>query len=250
MQVDVLFDPFGGRWDDMHAAALAAEQAGFDGVWTYDHLSGAVHDAPDVVEGWTILSAIAATVPRINIGPLVLNVNNRHPGVLAVMAATLQEVSGGRLLLGLGAGGGPDSPYSLEQRALGRPTPSDPVRRQAVEDAIATLHHAWSGTVNGVGGFLKPTPPPPIILGVFGSKMAELAGRVGDGINVPANPAGQRLIDVAIDAFGDRPGEFLVVATGLPQQAARLEHVNRVVGFIGPPYVEGVERLADSARLR
>ena len=106
MQVDVLFDPFGGRWDDLHAAAVEAEAAGFDGVWVYDHLAGSVHRAPHVLECWTVLTAIAATVPRLRVGSLVLNVANRRPGTLAVAAATLQEVSGGRLLLGLGAGGG------------------------------------------------------------------------------------------------------------------------------------------------
>src|SRR5881392_1540651 len=127
MHVDLLFDPFGARWDDVRAGAVVAEQAGFDGVWLYDHLAGSVHDEPDVLECWTVLSAIAAVVPRIAIGSLVLNVANRSPGTLAVMAATLQEVSGGRLLLGIGAGGGRDLPYAHEQYALGRDVPGDRV---------------------------------------------------------------------------------------------------------------------------
>ena len=65
MRIDVLFDPFGGRWDDLAEATAAAEQAGFDGVWLYDHLAGSVHRAPDVLEAWTTLTAIAATVPRL-----------------------------------------------------------------------------------------------------------------------------------------------------------------------------------------
>src|SRR5262245_26283598 len=106
MRADLLFDPFGGRWEDLRDAALAAEAAGFDGVWLYDHLAGSVHRAPHVLECWTVLSAVAAAVPRLTVGSLVLNVANRDAGTLAVMAATLQEVSGGRLLLGVGAGGG------------------------------------------------------------------------------------------------------------------------------------------------
>ena len=93
--VDLLFDPFGGRWEDLRDAALAAEAAGFDGVWLYDHLAGSVHGAPHVLECWTVLSALAAAVPRLTVGSLVLNVANRDAGTLAVMAATLQEVSGG-----------------------------------------------------------------------------------------------------------------------------------------------------------
>ena len=185
MQIDLLFDPFGATWSDVREGAIAAEGEGFDGVWLYDHLAGSVHGESRVLECWTTLTAIAATVPRIAVGPMVLNVANRHPGTLGVMAATLQEVSGGRLLLGLGAGGGRDTPYAAEQRAFGRPVPGDVARRAAVETAVATLRSVWSGTVNGVGGFLRPDPPPPIILGGFGPKMAELAGRVADGVNLP-----------------------------------------------------------------
>src|ERR1039458_7503346 len=96
MRVDVLLDPFGASWDDMRTAGVAAEQEGFDGVWTWDHLAGSVHRAPKVLECWTTLTALAATVPRITIGPLVLNVANRDTGTLAVMAATPQEASGRR----------------------------------------------------------------------------------------------------------------------------------------------------------
>lgn len=186
MLVDLLFDPFGGRWEDLRDAAAHAEVAGFDGVWLYDHLAGSVHGAAHVLECWTVLSALAAAVPRLTLGSMVLNVANRDPGTLAVMAATLQEVSGGRLLLGIGAGGGIATPYAAEQRALGRDVPADAARRAAVETTIATLRQVWSGAVGGASGFLRPGPPPPIIVGGFGPKMAELAGRLGDGINTPA----------------------------------------------------------------
>src|SRR5204863_908356 len=135
------------RWADVQAGALAAEEAGFDGVWTYDHLAGSVHRESHVLECWTTLTAIAAVTPRIAVGPLVLNVANRDAGTLAVMAATLQEISGGRLLLGIGAGGGRFTPYAAEQDALGRDVGSDPARRRAVADAVATLRAVWSGRV-------------------------------------------------------------------------------------------------------
>src|SRR5689334_6332264 len=112
MLIDVLIDTFEGHWNEVREGAIAAEQAGLAGVWLNDHLAGSVEGASRVLECWTTLTALAATVPRITVGSLVLNVANRDAGTLAVMAATLQEVSTGRLLLGLGAGAHRDSPYA------------------------------------------------------------------------------------------------------------------------------------------
>lgn len=251
--VDVLFDPFGGRWDDLRLAALAAERAGFDGLWLYDHLAGSVHRAPHVLECWTTMTALAAVVPRLAVGPLVLNVANRHPGTLAVMAATLQHVSGGRLVLGLGAGGGRQTPYYAEQRALGRTVAEDPERRRAVAEAVATMRQVWSGTSGGVSGFLRPDPPPPVIIGGFGPKMAELAGRVGDGINVPGGPGAQQLISVARTAHaasGRDPDAFVVTASARPSRLdlAGLADagVARAIIMAPPPYLDSVHRLRDA----
>jgi alkanesulfonate monooxygenase SsuD/methylene tetrahydromethanopterin reductase-like flavin-dependent oxidoreductase (luciferase family) len=253
VQVDVLFDPFGARWADVLEGALAVEAAGLDGLWLYDHLAGSVHRQSHVLECWTTLTAVAARVPRITIGPMVLNVANRDPGTLAVMAATLQEVSGGRLLLGLGAGGGVETPYAAEQEALGRYVAGDSTRRRSVEDAVAVLRKVWSGSVAGVGGFLRPQPAPPIIVGGFGPKMAELAGRVGDGMNVPGGPSLERLITVARQAHaaaGHDPAGFVVTASsgGSPRERERLASVgvDRVVVYVHPPYADAVRRLAQS----
>jgi alkanesulfonate monooxygenase SsuD/methylene tetrahydromethanopterin reductase-like flavin-dependent oxidoreductase (luciferase family) len=251
--VDVLLDPFGSRWDDVHAAAADAERAGFDGVWLYDHLAGSVHGASGVLECWTTLTAIAATVPRLSIGPMVLNVANRDPGTLAVMAATLQEVTGGRLLLGLGAGGGRDTPYAAEQRALGRPVPSDPVRRRAVEEAVGRLRSVWSGAVGPVTGFLRPEPRPPFVIGGFGPKMAELAGRVGDGINTPAGPQLPELLRTAREAHrrsGRDPEAFLVTVSGRPspRERERLADLgaHRLVVYVPAPYHRGLAQAGDA----
>jgi alkanesulfonate monooxygenase SsuD/methylene tetrahydromethanopterin reductase-like flavin-dependent oxidoreductase (luciferase family) len=251
VQIDLLFDPFGVTWQDVREGAIAAEGEGFDGVWLYDHLAGSVHRQDRVVECWTTLTAIAATVPRIAIGPMVLNVANRDPGTLAVMAATLQEVSEGRLLLGLGAGGGRDTPYAAEQQALGRRVPNDAMRRAAVEAAVLTLRSVWSGSVGGAGGFLRPDPPPPIIVGGFGPKMADLAGRLADGVNLPGGPGLARLLEcarVARAAAGRDPSTFVVtVSSGLHAGALkRLEDldVDRVVAFVEGPFAERVRRLA------
>lgn len=248
MHVDVLFDPFEASWRDVRAGAIAAEAAGLDGVWLYDHLAGSVHGASRVLECWTTLTAIASAVPRLAIGSMVLNVVNRDPGTLAVMAATLQEVSGGRLLLGLGAGGGTDTPYAAEQRALGRAVPAAPRRRRWVEDAVSRVRAVWTGSTGGASGFLRPSPVPPIIIGGFGPKMAELAGRVGDGINVPGGPRMGSLLDVARRAHeraGRDPAGFIVTASAGPRDFDRLAGlgVSRAVVFVRPPYVADVERL-------
>jgi alkanesulfonate monooxygenase SsuD/methylene tetrahydromethanopterin reductase-like flavin-dependent oxidoreductase (luciferase family) len=211
MHIDVLLDPFGVRWHDVRDAASVAVEAGFAGIWTWDHLDGRVYDAPHVLECWTALTAIAVTTPEVMIGPLVLNVANRHPGVLAVMAATLQDVSGGRLLLGLGAGGGPDTPYLREQQAIGRTVPADPVRRAQVETCVEQVRELWRSP-----GFLDPDPEPPFVIGAFGPKMAELAGRVGDGINArAADPRLGEIVGIARNAHaraGRDPERLLVTA--------------------------------------
>jgi alkanesulfonate monooxygenase SsuD/methylene tetrahydromethanopterin reductase-like flavin-dependent oxidoreductase (luciferase family) len=245
--VDVLFDPFGGRWDDLRDAAVAAEAAGFAGVWTYDHLAGSVHGAGSVLECWTTLTALAVAVPRIAVGSLVLNVANREPGTLAVMAATLQHVSGGRLLLGIGAGGGPESPYAAEQVAFGRRVRGAAARRRDVEDAVTTLRSAWTGATGGASGFLRPEPPPPVVIAGFGPKMAELAGRVADGLNTPGGPNLAAQIQVA-RAARERAGRDpagLLITTSVQPVARELDRlreleVDRAIVFIGPPYGPGV----------
>ena len=210
LQVDILVDPFGAHWPDVRATAIAAEASGFDGIWTWDHLAGRVHRKEHVLECWTLLTALAGVTERVMLGPLVLNVANRDAGTLAAMAATFQELSNGRLLLGLGAGGGRDTPYAAEQIALRRPVPPDSVRRRNVEEAVRLLRSCWTGA--GLG-FQRPDPRPPVIIGAFGPKMAELAGRVGDGINTQAfNPQLPDLLARARAAAGDRP--FLATVFG------------------------------------
>ncbi len=220
MRVDVLLDTFGTRWPEVHAGAVAAARAGFDGVWVNDHLAGSVEGAPHVLECWTVLSALAAAVPDVSLGPLVLNVANRDPGTLAVMAATLQQVSQGRLLMGLGAGARAGTRYATEQEALGRSVLPDADRRRGVELTIETLRRVWSGTVASAEGFLRPEPPVPVIVAAFGPKMAELAGRAGDGIRAPLGPALAGLVAVAREACsrsGRDPQRLLVMGVASAQ---------------------------------
>ncbi len=257
METDLLLDPFGARWADVRDAARAAADAGFAGIWTWDHLDGRVHREAHVLECWTTLTAIASAIPDVRVGPLVLNVANRHPAMLATMAATLQEVSGGRLLLGLGAGGGAATPYPSEQRAVGRSVPADPERRAQVEACVAEVRRLWS-----TAGFVRPEPAPPFVIGGFGPKMAELAGRVGDGFNTQAfHPQLERLIAVAREAHtvaGQDSSQVLVTAfAGLEERWLRSDSaerrkllaldVDRLILIDRPPYDRA--RIGEGARL-
>lgn len=256
MKTDVLLVPMGARYADMRAAARAAEEAGFDGLWTWDHLrdpDGA--GRPGVPEVWTVLSALAEVTQRISLGPLVLNVANRHPGVLANMAATLQAVSHGRLLLGLGAGGSRRTPYAVEQEVIGATVDRDEVRAQRVVEAIALMRRLWSGE----HGFLRPDPVPPIVVGGFGPRMAVIAGTHADGFNTQAfHPRLADLVRVARDAHtaaGRETSKFLVtVFAGMEERWLRPDArarqlldrvgVDRLILLVPPPFDAGQIRRA------
>ena len=94
------------RWPEYLAMARAAEAAGFDSIWLGDHLLYRGDGRPErgPWEAWTLLSALAASTERVELGPLVACAAFHPPGLLAKMAATLAEVSGGRFVLALGAG--------------------------------------------------------------------------------------------------------------------------------------------------
>jgi alkanesulfonate monooxygenase SsuD/methylene tetrahydromethanopterin reductase-like flavin-dependent oxidoreductase (luciferase family) len=94
------------RWPELRAMAIAAEASGFDSVWLGDHLLYRGDGRPErgPWEAWTMLASIAAVTERVTLGPLVACLAFHPPAVLAKMAATVDEVSGGRLVLGVGAG--------------------------------------------------------------------------------------------------------------------------------------------------
>jgi len=233
----------GARWTEMRAAAAAADEAGFDGVWTWDHLRDPDGDPAGVPECMMTLAALAEATRRIALGSLVLNVANRHPGLLANMAATLQQISGGRFILGLGAGGSRSTPYAREQEGLGLAVEADAVRAQRVAEAAQILRRLWAGDTSSFAGdhyrldrpagYLRAEAPPPIVIGGFGPRMAAIAGKHGDGFNTQArHPQLAELARIARSehkAAGRDPSSFSIsVFAGFAPAWLRADSENRV----------------------
>jgi alkanesulfonate monooxygenase SsuD/methylene tetrahydromethanopterin reductase-like flavin-dependent oxidoreductase (luciferase family) len=186
-------------------SAVRLEGAGFDGIWCSDHHMSRGDRRTPVLEVWTLLAAAAARTERVRLGPFVLNVMNRHPAVVASMAATLQAVAAGRLVLGIGIGGHP-----REHEALGIPFPAAPERVARLEEAVAVLRALWTGgpldrsspfyPLRGATGFPRPDPPPPIIVGAQTPRGARMAARIADGWTGPVATF-ERDLPVYLDAL-------------------------------------------------
>jgi alkanesulfonate monooxygenase SsuD/methylene tetrahydromethanopterin reductase-like flavin-dependent oxidoreductase (luciferase family) len=186
MRFDLQVNPGNAPWPLLADAARAAEAAGFDTFWTADHLAGEVMAAPAMPECFTTLGAIAAVTSRIRLGPLVANAANRLPVITANSAATLQQVSGGRCVLGLGAGSAPNTKWSAERRAVGVEQPPKMAdRHRVLLDTLDVIDELWSPTRRAdLQTFISPSPRPPILLGVNSTVLARIATQRTDGVNV------------------------------------------------------------------
>jgi alkanesulfonate monooxygenase SsuD/methylene tetrahydromethanopterin reductase-like flavin-dependent oxidoreductase (luciferase family) len=190
-------------WAQLIDIAHIAENNKYSTLWVADHLSGQVMNAPSMPECFTLLGALAAITSTINIGPLVANVGNRHPGVLASAAATVQNISGGRLILGLGAGTSPTSTFAAEQNALGIEIPRTMQERHAkLEHTLDVLDEIWSPTRDvKFATFEMPCKLPPRILGVNSTALAKVAGTRTDGVNIrSSHPQRAEILRIARDA--------------------------------------------------
>jgi coenzyme F420-dependent glucose-6-phosphate dehydrogenase len=167
-------------------SARRLDEAGYSGLWSWDHFMGKGDTTVPVVEGWTILAMAAAITRQVTVGTFVANVMNRHPAVLARMASTLQIASAGRLILGIGIGGAP-----REHAAYGIDFPEPKERVARLEEAVATIRALWTGgpvtresayyPLHEATAFPVPVPPPRIVIGGETAAGARLAGRIGDG---------------------------------------------------------------------
>lgn len=265
LSIDIGLSPFDADAGWMLDAAVTAEESGYGGVWTMDHLSGVVAGKASSMEAFTLLGAIAARTTSVTVGVLVANQRNRHPAVLAASMATLQNLSGGRAMLGIGLGTGPRGPYASEQRAIGRTPEDGETRRARLREVIAIQYGLWTDQpfshagafyeIDGAVGWPVPQPVPPIIVGVGGPRAARLAGELADGINVPATVEQlEDIVGLAREAAGER--RFLVTAyASLSDEAfapsgtgrTRLEQlgVDRLVLFTTQSFgLESITRLA------
>ena len=189
MRFDLQINPGTAIWPIARDAALAAEAAGFKTFWTVDHLAGDVMKAPDMPECFTLLGALASATKTIELGPLVVNVGNRHPAMLANTAATMQQICGGRFVLGLGAGASPNSPFAAEQRAIGVIPPAKMSERHAVLiNALDVMNEMWAPNRRvELEKFPLPNPRPEVIVGVNSVALARIAGARANGVNIRAS---------------------------------------------------------------
>ncbi len=220
--------------------ARAAEDAGFDSVWVGDHL---LYDLPGGAtrgpwEAWTSLAALAVATRRVEIGPLVASTSFHAPAMLAKQAATVDGISNGRLIVGLGAGWN-----EREYRAFGFPYDHRVSRFEEAFTVIRTLLR--EGRVDFDGTYyrvedcvLDPGPVrtggPPLMLGSIGPRMLRIGLPHVDAWNVwwsdyGNTPEGfaavKHRVDEAAGEAGRRPGDVAATAAvlvGLPGGSGRL----------------------------
>jgi probable F420-dependent oxidoreductase len=185
-------DPWSGhtpRWSDFTAIAQQAEEVGFDSLWIPDHLLFHFENVHQqgAWDAWSLLAALAATTERLEIAPLVACSSFRNPALIAKMADTIDEISDGRFILGLGAGW-----HKPEYDAFGFPHDHRVSRFEEALQIIVPLLR--TGHVDFAGQYytardceLRPRGPrpegPPILIGGSGPRMLRLAARYADAWN-------------------------------------------------------------------
>ncbi|MGH2470079.1 MAG: TIGR03560 family F420-dependent LLM class oxidoreductase, partial [Chloroflexota bacterium] len=204
----------GNPWDCVTAAAATLDASAFDSLWIYDHFlyEGGYpgHPFPEpVLECFTTLGAIAATTRRIRLGELVVGVPYRNPAMLAKMATTLDLISHGRSILGLGA-----SWHQREYEAYGWGEYEPPATRlKRLDEAIRLMQTLWSQqpasfegafyALKAVADFPAPVqrPHPPLLVAGSGEKVTlRIAARYAQMCNVTGSPENvQRLFGVLHD---------------------------------------------------
>ena len=234
------------RWADLAAMARTAEDCGFDSIWVSDHLLFRFEgkEPQGIWECWTLLSALAAVTSRVEIGALVSCTGFRNPALLAKTADTVDEISGGRLVLGLGAGW-----HEPEYDAFGYPFDHRAGRfAEALTIISGLLRHGevdFRGTYHAARDCeLRPRGPrrqgPPIMIGSSGERMLRLAARHADiwnawGKQDPAEiPPLRATVDGACRAEGRDPASMarsVSMLVDLPGAAGRPREE--------PPFVTG-----------
>ncbi len=229
------------RWPELLDMARAIEDLGYDSVWLGEHLLYRFADRParGPWEAWTLLAGLAAVTSRIELGPLVACTNFHNPALLAKQAATIDEISGGRFILGLGAGWN-----RTEFDAFGFPFDHRIDRFEEAFTIIRTLLR--EGAIDFDGRFYQardaeliprgPRPEgPPLMIGSVGPRMLDITMPYADSWNVwfvdtdnrPAGVAPLRaLVDDACVRAGRDPGDVertVAVQVRLPGGTGRIQ---------------------------
>lgn len=243
------------RWEDIQTMARLAEEIGCDSLWLPDHLLFSA-DGETTTGQWeclTVLTGLAAVTRRVELGTLVLCTGFRNPALLARMADTIEEISGGRLILGIGAGWN-----EVEYSAFGYPFDH---RASRFEEALTIIHGLLrEGQVDFAGRYhqarqceLRPRGPrpggPPIMIGTRGERMLRLTARYADlwnvwlafGRNDPADLAASRVaVDGACQEVGRDPASLGRTAAVMVDPTGRAgAPVIRVRAGIAPTPIAG-----------
>jgi alkanesulfonate monooxygenase SsuD/methylene tetrahydromethanopterin reductase-like flavin-dependent oxidoreductase (luciferase family) len=211
LHVGVTLPQIKRSWDEVRAAAECFDECNFDSVWVCDHIYGVPMPGLPIFEAWSQLAAVAAITQRVGLGTLVTPPFFRNPAVLAKQVATIDHVSSGRTIVGLGAGW-----FAPEFEQTGCSFPSLGERMQALEETATILRGLWSQErftfegkhfqVRDAVSEPKPTRRPPILIGGTGERV--LMGIVARHADVWNNMAiSQGILAQKIEALRRRCDE-------------------------------------------
>jgi F420-dependent oxidoreductase-like protein len=235
-------------WDETRAVATLADALGFHSVWVCDHLYGVPLPGLPIYEAWSLLAAVAPLTERVELGTLVTPPFFRNPAVLAKQIATIDHVSNGRVIAGLGSGW-----FEAEFQGYGCEFPPLAERMQALEESVQILRGLWTQEKTTLAGRHfsvkdavcepKPLRRTPILIGGGGEKrLMGIAARHADVWNNLA--VFQPVLGAKVEALKRRCGEVgrdfdtlevsqqCVVVIEETQEAARasLEKAKKIYG--------------------
>lgn len=187
----------GYSYEDLRKVWSAAEELGYDSAWLYDHFHALGNKSNPCLEAWTTLSALATLTKRIKIGTMATCASYRNPSLLAKMGATVDIISHGRLILGVGAGW-----YEEEYSAYGYEFPDQRTRVRQLKEALIVIEKLWTEDRSSFKGQFYSLqdavclpkavqkPRPQILVGITQGKITlpYLASRYADGLNT-SNPS-------------------------------------------------------------